>query len=84
MSVHGALHTCLEAFPHIKTKNVQLREFDMCNAKNEVAVAIAIEPNFPECFNSMASAWRGEASLHVSNKNIRKYIDGQGLNLFLV
>uniref|UniRef100_A0A0E0JSQ3 protein O-GlcNAc transferase n=1 Tax=Oryza punctata TaxID=4537 RepID=A0A0E0JSQ3_ORYPU len=34
----------------------QLREFDMCIAKNEEAVAI--QPNFPECFNSIANAWR--------------------------
>uniref|UniRef100_I1NUM3 protein O-GlcNAc transferase n=1 Tax=Oryza glaberrima TaxID=4538 RepID=I1NUM3_ORYGL len=34
----------------------QLREFDMCIAKNEEAVAI--QPNCPECFNSIANAWR--------------------------
>uniref|UniRef100_A0A0D9V9G9 protein O-GlcNAc transferase n=1 Tax=Leersia perrieri TaxID=77586 RepID=A0A0D9V9G9_9ORYZ len=34
----------------------QLREFDMCISKYEEAVAI--QPNFPECFNSIANAWR--------------------------
>jgi hypothetical protein len=28
----------------------------MCIAKNEEA--IAIKPNFPECFDNMANAWR--------------------------
>ncbi|XP_066307813.1 probable UDP-N-acetylglucosamine--peptide N-acetylglucosaminyltransferase SEC isoform X2 [Miscanthus floridulus] len=39
----------------------QLREFDMCIAKNEEA--IAIQPNFPEFFNNMASAWREKGDI---------------------
>ncbi|TKW18460.1 hypothetical protein SEVIR_5G432200v4 [Setaria viridis] len=39
----------------------QLREFDMCIAKNEEAVAI--QPNFPECFNNMANAWREKGDM---------------------
>ncbi|CAD6228530.1 unnamed protein product [Miscanthus lutarioriparius] len=39
----------------------QLREFDMCIAKNEEAVAI--QPNFPECFNNMANAWREKGDI---------------------
>ncbi|KAG2593799.1 hypothetical protein PVAP13_5NG012636, partial [Panicum virgatum] len=40
----------------------QLREFDMCIVKNEEAVAI--QPNFPECFNNMANAWRATKCCH--------------------
>ncbi|TVU36056.1 hypothetical protein EJB05_17967 [Eragrostis curvula] len=39
----------------------QLREFDMCIAKNEEA--IAIQPNFPECFDNMANAWREKGDI---------------------
>ncbi|CAD6235356.1 unnamed protein product [Miscanthus lutarioriparius] len=39
----------------------QLREFDMCIAKNEEA--IAIQPNFPESFNNMANAWREKGDI---------------------
>jgi hypothetical protein len=40
-------------------KNVyflQLRNYDMCIAKNEEA--IAINPRFAECYGNMANAWK--------------------------
>ncbi|RLN24384.1 putative UDP-N-acetylglucosamine--peptide N-acetylglucosaminyltransferase SEC isoform X3 [Panicum miliaceum] len=39
----------------------QLWGFDMCIVKNEEAVAI--QPNFPECFNNMANAWREKGDI---------------------
>lgn len=35
---------------------MQLRNYDMCIAKNEEA--IAIDPRFAECYGNMANAWK--------------------------
>jgi len=34
----------------------QIRNYDMCIAKNEVA--LAIDPHFAECYGNMANAWK--------------------------
>ncbi|KAK3162826.1 hypothetical protein QOZ80_1BG0094300 [Eleusine coracana subsp. coracana] len=39
----------------------QLREFDMCIARNEEAVAI--QPDFPECFDNMGNAWKEKGDM---------------------
>ncbi|PNT73449.1 probable UDP-N-acetylglucosamine--peptide N-acetylglucosaminyltransferase SEC isoform X2 [Brachypodium distachyon] len=39
----------------------QLREFDMCIVRNSEAVQI--QPNFPECVNNMANAWREKGDI---------------------
>jgi hypothetical protein len=44
----------------------------MCIAKNEEAVAI--QPNFPECFNNMANAWRVRPfSQEINGGKVRYY-----------
>lgn len=35
---------------------LQIRNYDMCIAKNEEA--LAIDPNFAECYGNMANAWK--------------------------
>jgi len=52
----------------------------MCIVKNEEAVAI--QPNFPECFNNMANAWRVSSfSLESVGGNVW-YICSHGLMHF--
>ncbi|XP_072971752.1 probable UDP-N-acetylglucosamine--peptide N-acetylglucosaminyltransferase SEC [Typha angustifolia] len=42
----------------------QLREFDMCIAKNEEA--LAIDPHFAECYGNMANAWKEKGNLDLA------------------
>lgn len=35
---------------------LQIRNYDMCIAKNEEA--LAIDPQFAECYGNMANAWK--------------------------
>ncbi|CAA2958072.1 probable UDP-N-acetylglucosamine--peptide N-acetylglucosaminyltransferase SEC [Olea europaea subsp. europaea] len=47
----------------------QLRDFDMCIAKNEEA--LQINPNFAECYGNMANAWKEKGNSDVA---IRYYL----------
>jgi protein O-GlcNAc transferase len=47
----------------------QLRDFDMCIAKNEEA--LRIEPHFAECYGNMANAWKEKGNIDVA---IRYYL----------
>ncbi|KAF3456705.1 hypothetical protein FNV43_RR01359 [Rhamnella rubrinervis] len=47
----------------------QLREYDMCIAKNEEA--LRINPHFAECYGNMANAWKEKGNIDVA---IRYYL----------
>ncbi|XP_015626031.1 probable UDP-N-acetylglucosamine--peptide N-acetylglucosaminyltransferase SEC [Oryza sativa Japonica Group] len=47
----------------------QIRNYDMCIAKNEEA--LAIDPNFAECYGNMANAWKEKGDVDLA---IRYYL----------
>ncbi|KAJ0988939.1 hypothetical protein J5N97_007295 [Dioscorea zingiberensis] len=47
----------------------QLRDYDMCIAKNEEA--LSIDPNFAECYGNMANAWKEKGNIDLA---IRYYL----------
>ncbi|XP_006646603.1 probable UDP-N-acetylglucosamine--peptide N-acetylglucosaminyltransferase SEC [Oryza brachyantha] len=63
-AVYRANPRLLENLRLLAAVYYQLREFDMCIAKNEEAVAI--QPNFPECFNSIANAWSEKGNVDLA------------------